>query len=86
MKVADEDLALAAEFPREQGTMAAPVEGVLAKSDKPGLSGAAAEQMLATEVEDCLRVHPLYTSEDAVPDPVGLVSRRSCAAVGRREQ
>ena len=59
---------------------------MLAKSGEPGLSGAVAEQMLATEVEDCLRVQPLYTSEDAVPDPVGSVSRRSCAAVGHREQ
>ena len=45
------------------------VEGVLAKSGQAGLSGAAAEEALATEVEDGLRVQPLYTAEDTAPDP-----------------
>ncbi len=45
------------------------VEGVLAKSGKAGLAGAAAEEALATEVEDGLRVQPLYTAEDEAPDP-----------------
>jgi methylmalonyl-CoA mutase len=45
------------------------VEGVLAKSGKAGLAGAAAEEALATEVEDGLRVQPLYTAEDTAPGP-----------------
>jgi len=45
------------------------VEGVLAKSGKPGIGGPAAEQALATEVEDGLWVQPLYTAEDSVPGP-----------------
>jgi methylmalonyl-CoA mutase len=47
------------------------VEGVLAKSGKQGLAGTAAEEALATEIEDGLRVRPLYTAEDGteVPDP-----------------
>jgi methylmalonyl-CoA mutase len=75
-------VALGAEFPaatREQWQRL--VEGVLAKSGKPrsgepesgerGPAGAAAEEALATEVEDGLRVQPLYTAEDGAgaPDP-----------------
>jgi methylmalonyl-CoA mutase len=45
------------------------VEGVLAKSGQAGLTGAAAEEALATEVEDGLRVQPLYTAEDTAPGP-----------------
>src|ERR1700735_5103912 len=45
------------------------VAGVLAKSGRPGLEGAAAEQALATEVEDGLRVQPLYTAQDTAPRP-----------------
>jgi methylmalonyl-CoA mutase len=65
-----EAFAAAAQFPaasREQWQRL--VEGVLAKSGRPGAEGAAAEQALATEVEDGLRVRPLYTAEDAAPDP-----------------
>jgi methylmalonyl-CoA mutase len=76
MTALEEDLPLASEFPaasREQWQRL--VEGVLAKSGKAGLSGAAAEEALATEVEDGLRVQPLYTAEDlytaqdTAPDP-----------------
>jgi methylmalonyl-CoA mutase len=70
MTALEEDLPLASEFPaasREQWQHL--VEGVLAKSGQAGLAGAAAEQALATEVEDGLRVQPLYTAEDAAPDP-----------------
>jgi methylmalonyl-CoA mutase len=45
------------------------VEAVLAKSGQAGLAGAAAEEALATEVEDGLRVQPLYTAEDTAPGP-----------------
>jgi len=45
------------------------VEGVLAKSGKTGLAGAAAEQALTTEVEDGLTVQALYTAADPAPAP-----------------
>ena len=70
MTTAGEEAALAAEFPaasREdwQGLIGA----VLAKSGQPGLAGAAAEEALATEVEDGLWVQPLYTGQDTAPEP-----------------
>src|ERR1700728_2642341 len=70
MTVPEEALATAAEFPaasREDWQRL--VAGVLAKSGRPGLEGAAAEQALATEVEDGLRVQPLYTAQDTAPGP-----------------
>jgi methylmalonyl-CoA mutase len=70
MTAREEELPLASEFPaasREQWQRL--VEDVLAKSGRAGLAGAAAEQALATEVEDGLRVQPLYTAEDSAPDP-----------------
>jgi methylmalonyl-CoA mutase len=76
MTALEEELPLASEFPaasREQWQQL--VEGVLAKSGKAGLAGAAAEEALAAEVEDGLRVQPLYTADDlytaqdAAPDP-----------------
>jgi methylmalonyl-CoA mutase len=69
MTVSDEVFAVGAEFPaasREQWQRL--VQGVLAKSGKPGLTGPAAERALATEVEDGLWVQPLYTAEDTLPD------------------
>ena len=45
------------------------VEGVLAKSGKTGLSGPEAEAAITTEVEEGLRIQPLYTAADAAPDP-----------------
>jgi methylmalonyl-CoA mutase len=45
------------------------VTGVLAKAGKEGLTGPEAERALATEVEDGLWVQPLYTADDAAPDP-----------------
>ncbi|HEY1624660.1 MAG TPA: methylmalonyl-CoA mutase subunit beta [Streptosporangiaceae bacterium] len=59
-----------AEFPaagREQWQHL--VEGVLAKSGRPGLAGPEAERALATEVEDGLWIQPLYTAEDTSADP-----------------
>jgi methylmalonyl-CoA mutase len=70
MTALEEELPLASEFPaasREQWQRL--VEGVLAKSGTAGLAGAAAEEALATEVEDGLRVQPLYTAQDTAPDP-----------------
>jgi methylmalonyl-CoA mutase len=51
------------------------VEGVLRKSGTSEASGAAAEEVLSTEIENGLRVRPLYTADD-VPEgtagpPVG---------------
>ena len=70
MTVSDDVFAVGAEFPavrREQWQRL--VQGVLAKSGKPDLTGPEAERALATEVEDGLWVQPLYTAEDAAPDP-----------------
>ncbi|MDH6114805.1 methylmalonyl-CoA mutase [Kitasatospora sp. MAP12-15] len=71
MTVPPEGLPLAAEFPdatREQWQRL--VEGVLRKSGlTQNVEGALAEEALATEVEDGLRVRPLYTAEDAAGDP-----------------
>jgi methylmalonyl-CoA mutase len=70
MTVSQEAFAVGSEFPaasREQWQHL--VEGVLAKSGKPGITGPAAERALATEVEDGLWVQPLYTAEDAAPSP-----------------
>lgn len=70
MNVTDDEPPLAAEFPaasREDWQRL--VGAVLAKSGKPGLAGAAAEEALATEVEDGLTAQPLYTAQDAAPAP-----------------
>jgi methylmalonyl-CoA mutase len=70
MTVPKKAVAEAAEFPaasREDWQRL--VEGVLAKSGRTGLSGAAAEQALNTEVEDGLQVQPLYTAADTAPEP-----------------
>ena len=45
------------------------VAGVLAKSGKQGLDGAAAEAALSTRLEDGLTVLPLYTACEALPEP-----------------
>ncbi|MFJ9848173.1 methylmalonyl-CoA mutase family protein [Streptomyces sp. NPDC101150] len=63
------ELPLAAAFPdvdREQWQRL--VEGVLRKSGVPKLAdaaGAAAEDALATDLQDGIRIRPLYTAEDA---------------------
>ncbi|MDT7840250.1 methylmalonyl-CoA mutase family protein [Streptomyces justiciae] len=65
----DDGLALAAEFPdatHEQWQHL--VAGVLRKSGKE-VSGAAAEDALATALEDGLGARPLYTARDTAPDP-----------------
>ncbi|MFJ1706379.1 methylmalonyl-CoA mutase small subunit [Kitasatospora sp. NPDC088346] len=72
MTVSPEGLSLAAEFPdasREQWQRL--VEGVLRKSGKQDVTGAQAEDALATKLEDGLTVRPLYTAEDA-PEGVGF--------------
>ncbi|GAA1937982.1 methylmalonyl-CoA mutase subunit beta [Kitasatospora viridis] len=70
MTVPPERLPLAAEFPaagREQWQTL--VEGVLRKSGATFADGASAEDALATEVGDGLRVRPLYTAEDTAVEP-----------------
>ena len=82
MTVPEEALAPAAEFPaasREDWQRL--VAGVLAKSGRPGLEGAAAEQALATEVEDGLRVQPLYTAQDPAPEAEIKIEQPSPAPV-----
>ncbi|MBT2396185.1 methylmalonyl-CoA mutase family protein [Streptomyces sp. ISL-100] len=64
----DDGLSLAAEFPdatHEQWQRL--VEGVLRKSGKD-VSGAAAEESLATALDDGLVARPLYDARDAVPE------------------
>ncbi|MER5970609.1 methylmalonyl-CoA mutase subunit beta [Streptomyces sp. NPDC002055] len=66
----DDGLSLAAEFPdatREQWHRL--VEGVLRKSGTTDVSGTAAEDTLATELQDGLATRPLYTAEDGADDP-----------------
>ncbi|MFJ6213264.1 methylmalonyl-CoA mutase family protein [Streptomyces sp. NPDC092296] len=68
MTVQPEGLSLAAEFPhasREQWQRL--VEGVLRKSGTDA-QGAAAEDALATTLQDGIRTRPLYTAQDAPPD------------------
>jgi len=79
MTVSPEGLSLAAEFPesnREHWQRL--VEGVLRKSGASDAEGAQAEDALATQLQDGIRVHPLYTAEDAVTGAGG----RSAAGPG----
>src|SRR6201996_416531 len=70
MTVPEEALAEAAEFPRaSREDWQRLGADVLAKSGRTGLPGPEAEAALVTEVEDGLRVQPLYTAEDAAPAP-----------------
>ncbi|MFH8681924.1 methylmalonyl-CoA mutase small subunit [Streptomyces lydicus] len=65
------ELPLAAAFPdadREQWQRL--VEGVLRKSGVAQATGAAAEDTLATDLQDGIRIRPLYTAEDGAA-PVG---------------
>ncbi|MFB7630125.1 methylmalonyl-CoA mutase family protein [Streptomyces sp. NPDC056149] len=62
------ELPLAGAFPaadREQWQRL--VEGVLRKSGATEAAGAAAEDALATDLQDGIRVRPLYTAQDAPP-------------------
>ncbi|MEU9125233.1 methylmalonyl-CoA mutase subunit beta [Streptomyces sp. NPDC048506] len=64
------ELPLAAAFPeadREQWQRL--VEGVLRKSGVTAATGAAAEDVLATDLQDGIRVRPLYTTEDGTAAP-----------------
>ena len=66
MTVSPEGLPLAAEFPdatREQWQRLA--EGVLRKSGAQDVAGEQAEDALSTQLQDGLRVRPLYTADDA---------------------
>ncbi|MBH1937076.1 methylmalonyl-CoA mutase small subunit [Streptomyces sp. AV19] len=65
----EEGFSLAAEFPdatREQWQRL--VEGVLRKTGTE-VAGTAAEDALATVLQDGLRTRPLYTADDAAPEP-----------------
>ncbi len=70
MTVLPDGLSLAAEFPdptREQWSHL--VEGVLRKAGATDIPESAAEDALATEIEDGLTARPLYTARDAPADP-----------------
>ncbi|CAL9404857.1 putative methylmalonyl-CoA mutase small subunit [Streptomyces sp. enrichment culture] len=80
----DDRLPLATEFPdatHEQWQHL--VAGVLRKSGKE-VSDTEAERQLSTELEDGLRVRPLYTARDAAPDP-GLPGFAPFVRGGRAE-
>ncbi|UQA91860.1 methylmalonyl-CoA mutase subunit beta [Streptomyces halobius] len=65
MTAESSELPLAAAFPdadREQWQRL--VEGVLRKSGVTDAAGAAAEDALATELQDGIRIRPLYTADD----------------------
>ncbi|WP_049572624.1 methylmalonyl-CoA mutase subunit beta [Streptomyces sp. SBT349] len=67
--VTDEELPLAAEFPeatREEWQRL--VAGVLRKAGRGEFAGRAAEDALATRLEDGLSTRPLYTAEDGAED------------------
>ncbi|MCC9310594.1 methylmalonyl-CoA mutase small subunit [Kitasatospora sp. RB6PN24] len=70
MTVLPQGLPLAAEFPdttRERWQHL--VEGVLRKSGAQDVAGVQAEEALSTELQDGLRVRPLYTAEDSSAAP-----------------
>ncbi|MDN3359638.1 methylmalonyl-CoA mutase subunit beta [Actinomadura sp. DC4] len=70
MTVQPDGISLAAEFPdptRRQWRQL--VEGVLRKAGRTDLADTAAEDALATELQDGLTVRPLYTAEDGAADP-----------------
>jgi len=70
MTVMPEELSLAAEFPAaDRDQWLSLVEGVLRKSGVRDAVGARAQDVLTTDLEDGLRVRPLYTAEDAAADP-----------------
>ncbi|MCZ9344315.1 methylmalonyl-CoA mutase family protein, partial [Streptomyces sp. TRM76130] len=80
----DDRLPLAAEFPdatHEQWQHL--VAGVLRRSGRE-VSEAEAEQTLSTELEDGLRVRPLYTARDTAPSP-GLPGFAPFVRGGRAE-
>jgi methylmalonyl-CoA mutase len=70
MTVQPDGLSLAAEFPdptRRQWRQL--VEGVLRKAGRTDLTDTAAEDALASELQDGLTARPLYTAEDGADDP-----------------
>ncbi|MCR8579790.1 methylmalonyl-CoA mutase subunit beta, partial [Streptomyces sp. Isolate_219] len=64
------ELPLAAAFPdADRAQWQRLVEGVLRKSGVAEATGAAAEDVLATDLQDGIRVRPLYTAEDGTAAP-----------------
>ncbi|AZS75188.1 methylmalonyl-CoA mutase small subunit [Streptomyces lydicus] len=64
------ELPLAAAFPdADRAQWQRLVEGVLRKSGVAEAAGAAAEDVLATDLQDGIRVRPLYTAEDGTATP-----------------
>ncbi|MFJ3952234.1 methylmalonyl-CoA mutase subunit beta [Streptomyces sp. Je 1-4] len=64
------ELPLAAAFPdADRAQWQRLVEGVLRKSGVAEATGAAAEDALATDLQDGIRVRPLYTAEDGTAAP-----------------
>ncbi|AJT62963.1 Methylmalonyl-CoA mutase small subunit [Streptomyces lydicus] len=64
------ELPLAAAFPdADRAQWQRLVEGVLRKSGVTDAAGAAAEDALATDLQDGIRIRPLYTAEDAPAAP-----------------
>ncbi|WP_148589556.1 methylmalonyl-CoA mutase subunit beta [Streptomyces sp. WAC01526] len=64
------ELPLAAAFPdADRAQWQRLVEGVLRKSGVAEATGAAAEDTLATDLQDGIRVRPLYTAEDGTAAP-----------------
>lgn len=79
------ELPLAAAFPdadREQWQRL--VEGVLRKSGASEATGTAAEDALATDLQDGIRIRPLYTAEDATGS-LGLPGFPPFVRAGRPE-
>ncbi|MGK5626952.1 methylmalonyl-CoA mutase family protein [Streptomyces sp. URMC 123] len=69
MTVQPDELRLAAEFPdATRDRWQHLVEGVLRKAGREGISGTAAEDALATELQDGITARPLYTAEDGATD------------------
>ncbi|MFE1773547.1 methylmalonyl-CoA mutase family protein [Streptomyces sp. NPDC059008] len=64
------ELPLAAAFPdADRAQWQRLVEGVLRKSGVTEATGAAAEDALATDLQDGIRIRPLYTAEDGAAAP-----------------
>ncbi|MFD5315590.1 methylmalonyl-CoA mutase family protein [Streptomyces sp. NPDC127098] len=70
MPTAGGELPLAEGFPEVSGDRWRElVAGVLARAGRPGLDGAAAEEVLSTALADGIVTRPLYTADDQAPDP-----------------
>ncbi|GGU51240.1 methylmalonyl-CoA mutase [Streptomyces albospinus] len=79
------ELPLAAAFPdADRAQWQRLVEGVLRKSGVAEAAGAAAEDALATDLQDGIRIRPLYTAEDA-PSALGHPGFPPFVRAGRPE-